>query len=71
MQLLCQSRLLKGTKFLIADELTTIQLKLKANELKKIHEACKQGKWAVYRDGKAVIQEFWTPKLTPPSLNPP
>ncbi|KAI5076275.1 hypothetical protein GOP47_0008340 [Adiantum capillus-veneris] len=71
MQLLRQSRLLKGTKFWIAEELTTNQLKLKANELKKVHEARKQGKWAVYRDGKAIIQEFQTPKPTPPSLNPP
>ncbi|KAI5070559.1 hypothetical protein GOP47_0014902 [Adiantum capillus-veneris] len=31
----------------------------------------KQGKWAVYRGGKAIIQEFRTPKPTPPQHDPP
>ena len=61
-KLLQQSHLLKGKKPWIAEELTTNQLKAKASELKKMHEARKQGKWAVYRGGKAIIQEFRTPK---------
>ncbi|KAI5057417.1 hypothetical protein GOP47_0027432 [Adiantum capillus-veneris] len=71
MKLLQQSRLLKGRTLWIAEELTPNQLKLKASELKKMHEARKQGKWAVYRGGKAIIQEFRTPKPTPPSPDPP
>ncbi|KAI5078440.1 hypothetical protein GOP47_0006111 [Adiantum capillus-veneris] len=71
MKLLCQSRLLKGKKIWIAEELTTNQLKSKASELKKMHEARKQGKWAVYRNGKAIIQEFQNPKPAIPSVEPP
>ncbi|KAI5083218.1 hypothetical protein GOP47_0002961 [Adiantum capillus-veneris] len=71
MRLLRQSYHLKGTKFWIAEELTANQLKRKASELKKMHEARRQGKWAVYRGGKAIIQEFRTPKPTPPQHDPP
>ena len=62
MKLLRQSHLLKGKKIWIAEELTTNQLKAKASELKKVYEARKQGKCAVYRGGRAIIQEFHTPK---------
>ena len=61
-KLLRQSHLLKGKTIWIAEELTTNQLKAKASELKKVHEARKQGKWAVYRGGRAIIQEFRTPE---------
>ena len=66
-RLLQQSHLLKGKKVWIAEELTTNQLKAKASELKKVHEARKQGKWAVYRGGRAIIQEFRTPRPIPSS----
>ncbi|KAI5072532.1 hypothetical protein GOP47_0012638 [Adiantum capillus-veneris] len=69
MQLLRQSRLLKGTKSWISEELMTNQLKLKKNELKKMHEARKEGKWPVYQRDKAIIQEFRAPKKALP--NPP
>ena len=55
-QLLCQSHLLKGKTLWIVEELTLTQLKAKASELKKMHEARKQGKWAVYRGGKGVVK---------------
>ncbi|KAI5065309.1 hypothetical protein GOP47_0020004 [Adiantum capillus-veneris] len=71
MKLLCQSRLLKRKKLWIAAELTTNQLKSKASELKKMHEARKQGQWAVYRNAKAIIQEFRNPKPATPSAEPP
>lgn len=71
MHLLRQSLLLKGKKLWIAEELTTHQLKSKSSELNKMHDARKQGKWAVYRGGKALIQEFRTPKPTPLSLDSP
>ena len=57
-----QARALKGTKIWIADELTPLQLKSKKEELAKVHEARRQGKWAVYRFGKALIEAFKTPK---------
>ena len=65
-KLLHQSHLLKGTKIWITEELTINQLKNKRTELLKMHEARKQGKWAVYRGGKAIIQEFQNPKQLPP-----
>lgn len=58
LRLLQQSRLLKGTKLWIAEELTLFQLKHKEEQLKKVRAARAKGKWAVYRGGKAVIQEF-------------
>ncbi|KAI5064860.1 hypothetical protein GOP47_0019555 [Adiantum capillus-veneris] len=70
LKLLQQSRLLKDTKFWIAEELTPLQLKRKSEELKKVHEAHKQGKWAVYRGGKAIIQEFRNPKSALPTTDP-
>ena len=57
-----QTRALKGTKIWMADELTPLQLKSKKDELAKVHEARRQGKWAVYRYGKALIEDFKTPK---------
>ena len=57
-----QARALKGTKLWVADELTPLQLKSKKVELAKVHEARRQGKWAVYRFGKALIEDFKTPK---------
>ncbi|MCO5603041.1 hypothetical protein L7F22_057184 [Adiantum nelumboides] len=62
LRLLQQLRLLKGTRFWIAEELTSMQLKHKGDELKKVHMARAQGKWAVYRAGKAIILEFQSPK---------
>ena len=58
-----QARSLKGTKVWMADELTPLQLKSKKQELAKVHEARKQEKWVVYRYGKALIEEFRTPKV--------
>ena len=58
-----QARSLKGTKVWMADELTPLQLKSKKAELAKVHEVRKQGKWAVYRFGKALIEDFRTPKV--------
>ncbi|KAI5057830.1 hypothetical protein GOP47_0027845 [Adiantum capillus-veneris] len=69
-RLLRQSHLLKGTKVWIVEELTMNQLKMKKQELKKVYEAQKQGKWAVYRGGKAIIQKFQTPKGTIPLPDP-
>lgn len=59
-----QTRSLQGTNVWIADELTPLQLKNKSTELNKVKEARKNGKWAVYRGGQAIIKEFRTP---PPS----
>lgn len=69
LRLLQQSRLLKGTTMWIAEELTPTQLKHKAQELKKMHAARREGKWAVLRNGRAVIQEFRTPKPATPPLS--
>lgn len=57
-----QTRSLQGTKVWIADELTPLQLKNRPAELAKVKEARKNGKWAVYRAGKAIISEFRTPQ---------
>lgn len=57
-----QTRSLQGTSVWISDELTPLQLKNRAKELAKVREARKQGKWAVYRGGKAIISEFKNPK---------
>ena len=57
-----QTRSLKGTKVWIADELTPLQLKNRPEELAKVGEERKNGKWSVYRGGKAVINEFRTPQ---------
>lgn len=72
-RLLQQSRLLKGTSIWFAEELTPNQLKHKAQELKKMHKARQEGKWAVFRNGKAIIQEFRNPKrVAPPTdITPP
>lgn len=56
----------QGEKLWIAEELTSNQLKNKSQELKKMREAREQGKWAVFRGGNAIIQEFRTPKPAPP-----
>lgn len=56
-----QTRSLKGTKVWIQDELTPLQLKNRSNELARVRAARKEGKWAVYREGKALIREFKNP----------
>ena len=56
-----QTKSLQGTKVWISDELTPLQLKNRATELVKVREARKEGKWAVYRGGKAIIKEFKNP----------
>lgn len=58
-----QTHSLCGTKVWMADELTPLQLKSKKKELAKVYEARKQGKWAVYRYGKAIIEEFRNKKV--------
>lgn len=58
-----QARSLQGTKVWMADELTPAQIKNRKEELAKVYEARKQGKWAVYRRGIAVIEEFRKPKV--------
>ena len=58
-----QTKSLQGTKVWISDELTPLQLKNQATELVKVREARKEGKWAVYRGGKAIIREFKNPYL--------
>ena len=70
MELFRQSRFLKGKQVWISEELTTNQLKNKSSKLKKMHKARKQGKWAVYRGGRAIVQEFQTPKQAIPPSNP-
>lgn len=55
-----QARSLQGTKIWMADELTPTQLKNRKQELAKVYEARKQGKWAVYRNGTAIIEDFRT-----------
>lgn len=64
-EVLKQSKSLKGTKFWISDELTPMQLKEKKVELAKVKEARAAGKWAVYRGGKAIIGEFRKSSSTP------
>lgn len=56
-----QTKSLQGTKVWISDELTPLQLKNRATELVKVREARKEGKWAVYRGGKAIIRDFKNP----------
>lgn len=53
-----QTRSLQGTSVWISDELTPIQLKNRSLELAKVREARRNGKWAVYRGGKAIIRDF-------------
>ncbi|KAH7444147.1 hypothetical protein KP509_02G066800 [Ceratopteris richardii] len=55
-----QAKSLQGTKVWIADELTPLQLKNRQAELTKVREARKNGKWAVYRGGQAIIRDFHT-----------
>ncbi|KAH7433101.1 hypothetical protein KP509_07G055000 [Ceratopteris richardii] len=55
-----QAKSLQGTKVWIADELTPLQLKNRPTELTKVREARKNGKWAVYRGGQAIIRDFHT-----------
>lgn len=55
-----QTKSLSGTSVWISDELTPTQLKNRASELKKVREARKEGKWAVYRGGRAIIRDFVT-----------
>lgn len=57
-----QTKSLAGTSVWMQDELTLLQLKNRKAELAKVKEARKQGKWAVYRDGVAIIGEFHKPK---------
>lgn len=66
-----QSCLLKDTNFWIAEELSPTQLKRKGEQLKKILPAQEAGKWAIYRGGKAMIQEFHNPKLGHPCIDTP
>lgn len=61
-KILRQSKLLQGTKLWLADELTPTQLKNKSAELAKVRAARQAGKWAVYRQGRAVIEDFRKPK---------
>ena len=56
-----QTRSLQCTSVWISDELTPLQLKNRAKELVKVREAREQGKWAVYRGGKAIIRDFKNP----------
>lgn len=56
-----QAKSLQGTSVWISDELTPLQLKNRPKELAKMREARKQGKWAVYRGGKAIIRDFKSP----------
>ena len=60
-----QTKSLQGTSVWISDDLKPIQLKNRAKELAKVREARKEGKWAVYRGGKAIIRDFKNPP--PPS----
>ena len=52
-----QTRSLQGTKVWMADELTPLQLKSKKQELAKVQEARKQGKWVVYRYGNRGVSD--------------
>lgn len=61
-KLMKQTKSLAGTSVWIADELTPLQLKNRKKELARVKDARNQGKWAVYRNGAAVIGEFRKPK---------
>lgn len=60
--ILQQSKKLKGTSLWISEELTRKQLKERSAKLVQVNAARQAGKWAVYRDGRAVIKEFRSPK---------
>ncbi len=53
-----QTKSLQGTSVWISDELTPIQLKNRSSELTKVREARRNGKWAVYRGGRAIIRDY-------------
>ena len=54
--------------YLMTEELTPSQLQRKTEEVKKMHKARAKGKWAVYRCGRTIIQEFRSPKPKPLEL---
>lgn len=55
--ILKQSKVLKGTKIWISEDLTPLQLKHRPAELQKVRDARSKGLWAVLRDGVAFIRE--------------
>lgn len=64
LEILRQANKLKGTKIWISEELTRNQLKERTRELVKVRVARKEGKWAVYRDGRALVRDFKSIKST-------
>lgn len=57
-EILKQTRKLKGTKKWISEQLTLTQLRQRPAELEKVKAARKIGKWAVYREGIAIVRDF-------------
>lgn len=57
-KILKQSNKLRGINIWVSEELTPTELKMKVAELVKVKEACREGKWTVYRDGKAQKKTF-------------
>ena len=47
-----------NTKIQILEELTPTQLKMRATQSANVKAACKEDKWAIYRQGLALIKDF-------------
>lgn len=54
---LSHRRTLKGEKTFLEDDLTPSQVAHRKECMPRVIEARKEGKWAVYRDGKVIISE--------------
>ena len=54
---LSKRKALKGEKIYLDDDLTPAQVAHRKENIPRVLEARKEGKWAVYRDGKVIITE--------------
>eukprot|EP00249_Psilotum_nudum_P014580 c24898_g1_i4 orf=58-840(+) len=66
---LARAHNLKHTKLWLAEDLTKAQLQQKKTELEKVRRARKEGLWAKYIDGAAVIRPFTKAKKMEPPLD--
>ena len=54
---LSKRRALKGEKIYLDDDLTPAQVTHRKENMPRVLDARKEGKWAIYRDGKVIITE--------------
>ena len=54
---LSKRKALKGEKIYLDDDLTLAQVAHRKENMPRVLDARKEGKWVVYRDGKVIITE--------------